>query len=289
MSLKKLFLLGLLTFSCSLPVQAMKRKRATTQTTKKKQPTSRKKLYDPSSTEPFKISRSKLSLFLKCPRCFYLDCKFGLRQPPGYPFTLNNAVDTLLKNEFDIYRKSQEPHPLLIKNGINAIPFNHPDINKWRDSLHHGIQYLVPGTNILFYGGIDDVWINPQTEELMIADYKATSKAGTVNLDAPWQIDYKRQVEIYQWLFRKNEFKVSDTAYFVYCNGIKNVDRFDNHLDFETLLLPYEGDASWIDDAIIAAYNCLQSNALPPVNNECAYCKYVKSVFDTLLEIKRSK
>jgi hypothetical protein len=38
-------------------------------------------------------------------------------------------------------------------------------------------------------------------------------------LDAPWQISYKRQVEIYQWLFKKNGFDVEDIAYFVYCNG----------------------------------------------------------------------
>jgi len=40
-----------------------------------------------------------------------------------------------------------------------------------------------------------------------------------VTLDAEWQDGYKRQMEIYQWLLRQNGLKVSDTGYFVYCNG----------------------------------------------------------------------
>jgi hypothetical protein len=49
----------------------------------------------------WKLSRSKIDLFLECPRCFYLDNKLGLKRPPGYPFALNSAVDLLLKKEFD--------------------------------------------------------------------------------------------------------------------------------------------------------------------------------------------
>ena len=50
------------------------------------------------------------------------------------------------------------------------------------------------------------MWINTKTDQLIIVDYKATSKDGEVSLDAPWQISYKRQVEIYQWLFKEKWF-----------------------------------------------------------------------------------
>ena len=33
----------------------------------------RSKLFDPDSATPFALSRSKVDLFLQCPRCFYLD------------------------------------------------------------------------------------------------------------------------------------------------------------------------------------------------------------------------
>ena len=84
----------------------------------------------------------------------------------------------------------------------------------------------------------------------MIVDYKATSKAGDVSLDADWQIGYKRQMEIYQWLFRKNNHKVSSTGYFVYCNGDADKEAFDGKLEFDIKILPYVGDDSWIDKMI---------------------------------------
>ena len=58
-------------------------------------------IYDPHSDKPFKLSRSRLELFLNCPRCFYMDRRLGVDRPPGFPFNLNSAVDALLKKEFD--------------------------------------------------------------------------------------------------------------------------------------------------------------------------------------------
>lgn len=37
-----------------------------------------KGLYDPELGEPFKVSRSKIDLFMDCPRCFYLDRNWEL-------------------------------------------------------------------------------------------------------------------------------------------------------------------------------------------------------------------
>ncbi|MCK4805914.1 MAG: PD-(D/E)XK nuclease family protein, partial [Candidatus Pacebacteria bacterium] len=181
-----------------------------------------KNLYDSNFKEPFRLSRSKIDLFLQCPRCFYSDRKLGIGRPPGFPFALNSAVDTLLKQEFDIYRAKGTKHPFMETNKIDAVPFQHEKLEEWRDARTRGITYLHKPTNLLITGGIDDIWVNPE-EELIIVDYKATSKNGEVSLDADWQISYKRQMEIYQWLFRKNGFKVSDTSYFVYCNGKTDV------------------------------------------------------------------
>ena len=141
-----------------------------------------------------------------------------MAQPPGFPFSLNSAVDKLLKKEFDGHRVAETPHPLMKAYGLDAVPFKHIKMDEWREALTAGIQYLHPQTNLIITGAIDDVWVDP-AGELMIVDYKSTAKDSEVNLDADWQIGYKRQMEIYQWLFRKNNFKVSDTGYFVYANG----------------------------------------------------------------------
>ena len=239
-----------------------------------------KNLFDPQSKAPFKLSRSKIELFVKCPRCFYLDRRLGVGQPPGFPFALNSAVDKLLKKEFDLYRSKQTPHPLMQAYGIKAVPFQHEKLNQWRDALRGGIEYLHAETNLMLSGGIDDVWVGPEGQ-LFIVDYKSTSKEEEVTLDADWQVSYKRQMEIYQWLFRKNGFNVSSTGYFVYCNGNTTKETFDAKLEFDIKIISYEGDSSWIDSVIIDMHKCLMNPTAPGHSEDCDYCLYCKAIKET--------
>ncbi len=229
--------------------------------------------FDPKSTQPFRLSRSKIDLFLECQRCFYIDRRMGIGRPPGYPFSLNSAVDALLKKEFDGHRAAQTAHPFMKSYGLDAIPFAHEKMDEWRDSLRRGITYVHPATNFNVTGGVDDVWVNP-AGELIIVDYKATAKAGEVSLDAEWQNGYKRQMEVYQWLFRKNGFKVSPTGYFVYVNGKLDAEAFDGKLEFSVKLIPYEGDTPWVEPTLIKIKECLMSDEIPEANEECDYCRY---------------
>jgi len=235
-----------------------------------------KNLFDPKSKQPFTVSRSGIDLFIQCPRCFYLDKRLGTARPPGYPFSLNSAVDKLLKTEFDAHRAKGIAHPFMKAYGLDAIPYAHPELDAWRDSLRRGIQYLHEPTNLLIRGGVDDVWVNPQGE-LIIADYKATSKSSEVNLDAEWQDGYKRQMEIYQWLFRRNGFKVSPTGYFVYCNGDADKKAFDGKLEFDVKLIPYRGDDSWVEGVIVKLKQCLLANKLPASEVTCDFCAYFEA------------
>jgi len=236
-------------------------------------PNRKKNLYDPASKATFRLSRSKIDLFLNCPRCFYLDRRLGVGQPPGYPFSLNSAVDHLLKKEFDIHRAAGTPHPLMKSYGLDAVPLAHEKMNEWRDALRGGITYAIPDTNLVVTGGVDDVWVSPKGEYIIV-DYKATSKDGEVNLDAEWQIGYKRQMEIYQWLFRRNDFLVSKTGFFVYCNGDTDKEAFDGKLEFSIKLIPYDGDDSWVEGAIRNSHACLSSETIPQSGTDCDYCKY---------------
>ena len=234
-------------------------------------------LYDPKSSEPFRLSRSRIDLFLNCPRCFYIDRKLGTDRPPGYPFSLNSAVDKLLKKEFDIHRANKTAHPLMKAYNIDAVPLDHEKMNEWRDALRRGITYHHEATNFFITGGVDDVWVDPKGE-LTIVDYKATSKEDEVTLDADWQIGYKRQMEIYQWLFRKNGFKVSSTGYFVYCNGDTDKEAFDAKLEFDIKIIPYEGDDSWVEKTILDVYKCLSGNKIPNAGPDCDYCRYIEAI-----------
>ena len=231
-------------------------------------------MYDPKSEEPFKLSRSKIDLFLQCPRCFYYDRKLGVGRPPGFPFALNSAVDHLLKKEFDVHRANNTRHPLIEKYAIDAQPVAHEDLDKWRHNFT-GVQHLHELTNLLITGAIDDLWQNSQGEYIVV-DYKATSKDEEITeLNKDWQKGYKRQMEVYQWLLRQNGYKVSNTGYFVYCNGKADREAFDGKLEFDITLIPYVGDDSWVEKTIIQSHTCLCGSTIPEAHSECDYCNYV--------------
>lgn len=233
-------------------------------------------IFSVQSKKAFKLSRSKIQNFLDCPCCFYIDRRCGTGHPPSYPFTLNNAIDTLLKKEFDQYRERSSIHPICLTHNIDAVPFAHPDLDNWRMNLK-GIQYHHEPTNFIITGALDDIWVKPDGE-LIVVDYKATSTTKVITLDEEYRQAYKRQMEIYQWLLRKNGFKVSNTGYFVYCNGDTEKESFSGKLEFKISLLPYEGNDSWVEGILFAVRKCLESDEFPEPSDTCDFCKYRTAV-----------
>ncbi len=244
-----------------------------------------KRLFDPSSSEPFSLSRSKIDLFIECPRCFYLDRRLGISRPSIPTFTLNNAVDELLKKEFDLLRKNGEAHELMKKYHIDAVPLKHELLTKWRDDYPkswEGAVALDEETNFLVTGIIDDIWQN-RNGDLLIVDYKATSTKNEISLEDRWKQGYKRQIEVYQWIFRKLGFRVSDTGYFVFANASKNRPKFDGKLEFVLTIVSHKGDDSWIKPTLRKIRRTLSSDRLPDCGAGCEYCAFHQKIEDITL------
>jgi hypothetical protein len=224
-----------------------------------------------------KISRTGVEQYMKCPRCFVLQYKHRIRLD-SLPFTLNSAVDNLCKNEFDHYRKLKEPHPMFKDNGIDAVPFDHPKMDEWRENFK-GIRYINEEEGYNFGGAVDDVWQKPNGE-LIISDVKSTAKK-VFDWDKTWSEwdypkAYKRQLEIYQWLFRRNGFEVAKEAYLVYFNGLKNEPFFNQELKFELHVIKLDCDDSWVEEKLLEAVNLLKSDEFPPPSESCDVCSYLK-------------
>jgi len=214
-----------------------------------------------------KLSRSKIELLFECLRCFWLYAGKNVARPFGAPYTINNAIDSLLKKEFDEHRKDRTAHYLIKREGIDAVPFMHPDIDKWRHNFT-GIQHHHKQTDFLVFGAVDDVWVDSKGN-LMVVDYKASGAKEGKLYDS-----YKRQMEIYQWLLRQNGFKVLDRGYFVYCRVNKDDGFADGKLNFDIKVQIYDGNSSWVEDKIIEAKTVL-NGPMPQPSKECKYCKYV--------------
>ena len=244
-------------------------------------------IFDPKSKEPFKISRSKIELYTQCPRCFYMDVRLGLSRPSTPPYTLNSAVDNLLKNEFDLLRKKGEKHELMEKYAIDAIPFSHPDLPQWRGEViaFEGALVVDEKSNLLINGLVDDVWQDSKGNLVMV-DYKSTSSAKAPSLDDEWKQSYKRQIEVYQWIFRKLGFPVSRTGYFVFANAMKNLPKFDGKLEFEMSILPYEGNPDWVELTLLGIRELLNSDTIPAPAHECEYCAYKQQSVQIVKSLK---
>ena len=200
----------------------------------------------------------------------------------GPAFTLNSATDTLLKKEFDAHRAAGTRHPIMEQYDIDAVPFQHDDIEIWRENFK-GVQYHEETTNLIVTGAVDDIWVTP-TGELIVVDYKSTSTTKEIDLNdgTPWKDAYKRQMEIYQWLLRRNGFDVSDTGYFVYVNASTDREAFDAKLEFDVQLIDYTGDDRWVGIAVVDAHRCLEGDNVPEASEGCEWCAYREAANDSL-------
>lgn len=232
--------------------------------------------YKPGQAAPYKISRSKIDLFIECPRCFWLDARLKISRPKGPPFTLNSAVDQLLKQEFDTLRKDGKQHPLQVEYGIDAHPAAHAKLDAWRHNFT-GVQALHEPTNLLVFGAIDDLWQNSKGKYIVL-DYKSTSKAGKITElgKESWHDAYRRQLAVYQWLLRQNGLDVSDIGYWVYCNAAKDGKAFDKKLEFELTLIEEKIDDSWVEPTLLKIKKTLEGD-IPTNTPDCEFCTYTRA------------
>jgi hypothetical protein len=231
---------------------------------------------------------------MQCQRCFWLDVRLKIKRPDGPPFNINKAIDGLLKKEFDSYRLKGEPHPMMVEFGVQAVPFSHDSLDQWRENFV-GVVSVHEPTNLHVFGAIDDVWVN-DAGELIVVDYKATAKDRDVDINSDWQISYKRQMEVYQWLLRRNGFQVNDTGYFVYTNGRLDLDGFYNKVEFNTKIIPYTGNADWVEPTLEKMKACMEGG-MPAVGDSimggpCEFCTYARQRTELTIRAfaaKRSK
>jgi hypothetical protein len=227
------------------------------------------------------LSRSDIQLFLRCKRCFYNTKKLRIRfdDYDNEKYGLEKAAESLLKKEFDFYRKNQKSHPIMKES--NAIrPLKHKKLDGWRTPWTQENRYSVGGIqfhnvweNWMVYGGIDDIWLNDK-KELIVVDYKSSTTGKLYPT-------YQQQLEFYAWILKKRNYAVSSIGYLLIYRPITNKSTFDWKLDFEPKLHKMQLDDSWVQQEISNAIKCLSSDAIPLAghsafskNKKCNLCDY---------------
>lgn len=222
-----------------------------------------------------RISRSKLENLFRCRLCGYLEIRHEIKQP-SIPFTLNMAVDTLLKKDFDVYRETGEVPPVLAALGKNFVPYSDARLETWRDN-REGIERADAVSNITLYGAIDDIWsIDGQ---IAVVDYKATARFSPVReLGTEFYHDaYRRQLDVYAWLLNGNGLATSENGYLFYVTARKGAAGFMGKLDFDPSLIEHKIDTSWIEPFLLEASSIL-AGPPPAPSDSCNWCQYREQV-----------
>ena len=257
------------------------------------------RIYSPNQNKDFQLSRSRFDEFMNCPRCFYLKVNKGFMSPSTPGWTLNTLTDTLLKKEFDECRAKQEPHRIMITNNLShLVPYASEIIKdkkgndkllieEWRDSLHYGIKHRFKDTNIILQGGVDDVWFNTKTKELVIADYKSQHKkeiSQETYFNDPYKEGYKRQLDYYGYILKGMGFKVSSDAYFYICNAKEIDEGFHGKMLFDEVLIHYKIRTDYLETEIQKMIDAMNSENIPSSHDSCENCAYARqrSVIDRL-------
>lgn len=229
---------------------------------------------------PLQVSRYKIELFTDCPRCFYREVVHGVARPRSKALRLNNAVDFLLKREFDAYRRAGAPHPLMIQSKVNAVPLDDPRLGVWRDYPGDGLRAVHGPTNIEVCGFVDDIWVAADGG-LIVVDYKATAPKPNERRWPPKVWDaWRHQVFVYQWLLRANGLRVEDLAYFVHAEGDIDAAGLDSSLRFELSLLSCDCSGERLEPTLYAIREVLSDKTSPEAGpgfdgKGCEWCSFL--------------
>jgi len=255
------------------------------------------------NTDDIWLSRSAFDDFKKCKRCFYLIRRKGFI-PPGCPqFTINSTTDKLLKKEFDLCRKNQKSHKILIDNKLDhIIPYQNNEtainvygkpiirskskityekMDAWRTNAH-GLQARFKKTNFVLYGSVDDIWLDTKSNSLIIVDYKSQANEKSVSKETYWEDDhrigYQRQLDFYFYLLTHQDLKekVSDDAYLLVVNARGLEDKFDDKLFFESQLIHTKVKANYLEKDIEEMISVFNSKDVPESNKLCKNCAYAR-------------
>lgn len=208
-----------------------------------------------------KLSPSTLNLFADCPRCFWLSLKKGLKRPHG-PFpSLPSGMDSVIKKYFDTYRGKQAMPPIL-KNKIKGqLAVAMPKTLYFSDDSGH-----------VLYGRPDE-YVELPGELIAALDHKTRASEPKELLPV-----YKNQLDTYDLLLAKNDYRTAGKAYIVYY--YPGVGELHEGFPFHTTIKEIKTDPEAAEELFRKAVELLEKDGPPPQHEECEFCTWVDKMKD---------
>ena len=211
-----------------------------------------------------KISPSSINLMLDCPRCFWLQIVKKIKRPET-PFpSLPSGMDKILKEHFDRFmEKATLPPELKEQDCVKGCKlFNDKEKLKiWRNNFK-GIEYKNEENDVLLHGAVDNLLV--KDGKLIVLDYKTRG----FPLKEDTHEHYQVQLDLYNFLLRKNNYKTEDYSYLLFYYPNKVLET--GEVIFDTRLIKMKVDIKNAERIWSEALKLLNS-ACP--SKSCEWCE----------------
>lgn len=217
----------------------------------------------------YQLSPSRLSLMKDCPRCFWLLLNKNIKRPASVFPSLPSGMDRVLKAHFDSFRDKGELPPELKKEnlGKDIRLFDDAELLKvWRDN-RKGLRFTDSEGNVLM-GAVDNILQKGEGKgrKLIVLDYKTRGY--------PCKDDthhhYRDQMDIYNFLLRKNGQATEDYAYLLFYHPTSVNANGD--VVFHTKLIKMDINLKNAEELFRKALELLKQKTEPQPAEACGWC-----------------
>src|SRR3989344_6878804 len=176
----------------------------------------------------YKLSPSSINLMLECPRCFWLQIVKGIKRPAAVFPSLPSGMDKILKEHFDRFMEKGELPPELKESECKDCKLfdDKEKLGVWRSNFK-GVGFL-DESGVLLHGAVDNILV--KNSKLIVLDYKTRG----FPLKEDTHEHYQIQMDLYNFLLRKNGYSTEDYTYllFYYPNKVTETGEvvFDTRL-----------------------------------------------------------
>mgnify|MGYP001587637025 FL=1 len=211
----------------------------------------------------FKLSPSSLNLMVECPRCFWLAQHDVWKRPAGIFPSLPSGMDNILKEHFDKFMARGLLPPELCNNShCNDMKlFDDSELLKiWRSNFK-GISWTDDAGNVL-RGAVDNLLV--KGKKLIVLDYKTRG----FPLKEDTHEHYQDQVDIYNFLLRKNDYETENYAFLLFYHPKEVLNT--GEVVFNTDLKKMKVDVKNAENIFKNAIKLLNS---PCPKKSCVWCE----------------
>jgi hypothetical protein len=214
----------------------------------------------------YKFSPSSLSLLKDCPRCFWLKFNKNIKRPDTIFPSLPSGMDKILKVHFDFFMKKGELPPELSELKGYKLFDDEELLKIWRSNFK-GIQWTDKKGN-LYRGAVDNILV--KGKKLVVLDYKTRGYP----LKEDTHTHYQDQMDIYNFLLRKNGYETEEYTYLIFYHPHKVEE--NGHVCFNTDIIKIKADVKNAEKIFKKALKVLE-NDIPAPSEECGFCKWVNT------------